>query len=105
MLYLALELNSEPVKYAILALTAPLWIPFIKALWTTLDDSLRDEGGLMGEAPTREKLREMEEKHGHVAESMLSDPIGFSDATPIGTPPASAPRATGTSMAQSRGFR
>ncbi len=105
MLFLAFELNSEPVKYTILALTAPLWIPFIRALWKTLDDSLREEGGLLGEAPTEEALRELEREHGRVGESMLSEPLGSDDVLPLGANRPRPARTSGTSMGRRRGFR
>jgi 3-deoxy-7-phosphoheptulonate synthase len=80
------HLNSEPVKYAILLFTAPLWLPFLQALWRALNDALREEGGVMGVAPTenelevlnRERAREIsplvsvtweEHERGHDAES------------------------------------
>jgi len=53
------HLNSEPVKYGLLVLTTPLWLPFVKALWRALNDSLRAEGGIMGGAPTRQELKSM----------------------------------------------
>ena len=71
---LAIALNSEPVKYAIVALSAPLWIPFFKALWHTLNDGLREEGGLLGRAPTEEQLREIERKLGPAASTLVSIP-------------------------------
>jgi hypothetical protein len=71
---LAIALNSEPVKYMILALTAPLWIPFFKALWHTLNDGLREEGGLLGRPPTAEQLLEMEQKFGPAAATLISVP-------------------------------
>src|SRR5688572_31178664 len=72
--FLALELNSEPVKYAIVALAAPLWIPFAKALWHTLNDGLREEGGLLGQPPTEEQLVEMEKLYGPAAASLINVP-------------------------------
>ena len=73
-LFLALELNSEPVKYAIVALAAPLWIPFTKALWHTLNDGLREEGGLLGQPPTEEQLAELEQRFGPAAASLINVP-------------------------------
>jgi hypothetical protein len=74
-LVLASGLNSEPVKYAIVALTAPLWIPFVRSLYRTLDDALRDEGGLFGEAPSPEKLREIDRERGPAKGALTSTPI------------------------------
>jgi len=83
---LALELNSEPVKYLILAVSAPLWIPFFKALWHTLNDGLREEGGLLGRPPNEEQLAELERLHGPASASLVSvprdGPVGASQPAP-----------------------
>ena len=63
-------LNSDPVKYALMFVTAPIWLPFVKALWRALNDALRDEGGIFGEAPTESELRAMNRELG-VHESPL----------------------------------
>lgn len=89
---LAIALNSEPVKYAILALTAPLWIPFFKALWHTLNDGLREEGGLFGHPPTEEQLRELETKFGPAASSLISVP---KEGPLLASGKRAVPRATG----------
>ena len=85
MLPLAIALNSEPVKYAIIACTAPLWIPFFKALWHTLNDGLREEGGLLGRPPNAEQLAALEKLHGPASASLISvpreGPIGASGPT------------------------
>lgn len=67
-----IHLNSEPVKYALLLLTLPFWLPFAKALWTAFNDSLRDEGGLLGTAPTPEELAAIERKRGRFQSAMRS---------------------------------
>ncbi|MBL8800860.1 MAG: hypothetical protein JNN27_02615 [Planctomycetes bacterium] len=67
-----IHLNSEPVKYALLLLTLPFWLPFAKALWTEFNDSLRDEGGLLGAAPTPEELAAIERTRGRFQSSMRS---------------------------------
>jgi hypothetical protein len=72
--FLAVSFNSEPVKYAIVALAAPLWIPFARALWHTLNDSLREEGGLLGRPPTEEELAELEKRFGPASASLISVP-------------------------------
>lgn len=67
-----IHLNSEPVKYAIIALSTPLWMPFAKALWSELNASLRDEGGLFGDAPTAAELRTIEKERGRFRSGMVS---------------------------------
>ncbi|HVS10075.1 MAG TPA: hypothetical protein VMS76_09390 [Planctomycetota bacterium] len=72
-MHLAITLNSEPVKYAIILLTAPFWLPFVKALWRELNDSLREEGGLLGQAPTPKELAEMNRELGAHESSLVSE--------------------------------
>lgn len=66
-------LNSEPVKYLLIVLTAPFWIPFFKALFKEFNDSLRDEGGLFGLPPTKEKLAEMNRELGKFRSPLVSE--------------------------------
>lgn len=66
-----IHLNSEPVKYAIVALTFPFWGPFAKALWQEFNDALRDEGGLFGAAPTPEQLKAIERQRGRFRSGMV----------------------------------
>jgi hypothetical protein len=86
----------------ILALTAPLWIPYFKALWHTLNDGLREEGGLLGRPPTAEQLLEMEQKFGPAAATLISVP---KDGPVVagGRPIATSARAAGP--ARERGGR
>jgi hypothetical protein len=55
----AIELNSEPIKYAVIVLSIPIWMPFAKAAWEELNESLAEEGGLFGEEPDAEELARM----------------------------------------------
>jgi hypothetical protein len=66
------HLNSEPVKYGILLLSSPVWLPFMKALWRALNDALRDEGGIMGHAPTAAELRAMNRQLGEHVSPLIS---------------------------------
>lgn len=77
MIPLGLGLNSEPVKYGLVIALAPYWLPFFRSLWRSLNDSLRDEGGLFGRAPTDEQLREIEKVHGFAADDLSSTPKRF----------------------------
>jgi len=95
MIHLASGLNTEPVKYAILVLATPLWWPFAKSLWKSLNDALREEGGLLGRTPTEEQLREMQ-ANDPLSDSMMSEERNtpFSAAKLVGS---SQPRAGGGS--------
>jgi hypothetical protein len=67
------SLNSEPVKYAVIALASPIWIPFFKALFKEFNDALRDEGGLFGVPPSKEKLAEMDRDLGKFKSPLISE--------------------------------
>lgn len=54
-----LDLNTEAFKYTLLALTSPLWWPFVRELWRELNDILAEEGGLFGRKPTDKELAEL----------------------------------------------
>jgi len=74
---LALALNTEYFKYVILVLLAPFWIPFFRSLWRTLNDSLREEGGLFGRPPTDEQLKALEAQFGNPGDHLTSSPKRF----------------------------
>lgn len=53
------------LKYVLLFGTAPIWMPFAKAVWTEFLDSLRMDGGLWGPTPTplqQEEIRRQIER-------------------------------------------
>ena len=55
----------DVLKYVLLFGTAPLWLPFVKAVWAEFIDSLRMDGGLWGATPTpvqREEIRRQIER-------------------------------------------
>jgi len=70
---MTLHLNTEPIKYAIVALSAPFWLPFMKALLREFNDALRDEGGLLGRAPTKSELAALDDRHGKFESPLLSE--------------------------------
>ncbi len=109
MLDLPFSLNSEPVKYAVIALSAPIWLPFVRALWKELNDSLRPEGGILGLAPSQKELEALEKSQGRHDSPLISETWAERDA---GTGPrqARSTRATRSAAAPSaaprpRGFR
>jgi hypothetical protein len=71
---MAKSFNTELIKYGLLIASAPFWLPFIKALWQELNDSLRDEGGLLGVTPSAEKLRDIDREKGAFESPLVSEP-------------------------------
>ena len=52
-------MTTDILKYIVLILSAPLWMPFARALWEELNDALRPDGGLFGPEPTQRKREEI----------------------------------------------
>ncbi len=102
---MAIELNSEPVKYALIALSAPVWLPFAKALWREFNDSLRDEGGLLGDAPSAAELAAIERERGRFESGMVNitwaEQERLEGGGQVDTPARHQPAAP----ARARGFR
>jgi hypothetical protein len=67
------SINSEPIKYAVVLLASPIWLPFIKGLIKEFNDALRDEGGLFGQAPSKQQLRDMDKELGRFESPMVSE--------------------------------
>jgi len=98
--------NSEFIKYLVIALTIPFWLPFVKALLEDFNDALRDEGGLLGYAPPRSKLEEMNRDLGRYDSVLVSEPwerIGARASTGPQTP--SARGASAAPQKRTPGFR
>jgi hypothetical protein len=55
----ALELNTEAVKYTLLAVSSPFWWPFVRELWREFNDILAEEGGLLGRQPTEKEIAQI----------------------------------------------
>ncbi len=86
------------IKYTLLLLATPIWLPFIKELWVEFNMAMREDGGLFGQAPTprerqrisdqlaQEPLRQVHVPKGH---------LGIRRRNAPGTPPPSGPQAGG----------
>ncbi len=68
-------LESTLFKYAVLVAMLPLWLPFLRALWEDLNDSLREEGGLLGQPPSPEALQRMRMERRRQTDVMFSEPL------------------------------
>ncbi|MFM7299341.1 MAG: hypothetical protein ACKO4Q_19215 [Planctomycetota bacterium] len=103
------NLNSEPVKYALIALTAPFWWPFVRAMWKELNDSLRDEGGILGQQLSRAELERMNKAQGRRESPLVSetwDEHERGDAAPAkGSRRGARASAAPQSSPRPRGFR
>ena len=58
------QILAVAVKLAIIGVLAPVWWPFLRAVWAEVEGSLRPEGGLFGRPPTRTELERLEARKG-----------------------------------------
>lgn len=50
------------VKYTLLLLSSPIWLPFVKELWAEFQLAMREDGGLWGPSPTPRMRKEISEQ-------------------------------------------
>jgi len=100
--------NTEVIKYAIVILGTPYWWPFVKTLWKELNDSLREEGGILGRTLVKGELERKNIELGEFESPLVSE-LREAKGAPRRTSPVSArgPDDTGAARAPSteRGFR
>jgi len=91
---------KEILKYLIVIFSAPLWIPFIRALGQELKLSMREEGGFLGKTPNKEKLEEIRREIAREESPLVDEPLAH---LRVSSGPKSAPGASGD--APGGGFR
>jgi len=98
-------LNTEVFKYVVLAGTFPLWLPFLKALYTELDDALAAEGGLLGRTPTARELQVIARDPNRSKSPLVSQDFDPEDKSGRGrrSEKAGAPAAKSAGSAPARG--
>ena len=67
--------NAAIIKYTLLLVTAPIWVPFVKALWQELNDALREEGGVFGKELSRDQLDEIRREIEDEEERLVNEPL------------------------------
>ena len=90
------DIGFELLKYGLLLGSAPLWLPFAKALWEEFLLALRADGGLTGPEPTPRERRAIEEELAAEGEySQVHEPLAHLAGTrPQGRTPARGGRAS-----------
>lgn len=75
-------------KIFVLVCLAPFWWPILKAMFQEINDTLRDEGGLLGRTPTATEMARLEEKFGKYENPLVSIPRrqGGARAAPMKSP-------------------
>lgn len=67
--------NSWFVKYFVLLLAAPFWVPFMKKIWAEIENALREEGGVFGRAPTPAELEEIRRQKRYEEDPLVNEPF------------------------------
>jgi hypothetical protein len=102
-----MQLNGELTRYLLLAVTAPLWWPFLRELYREMNAALREEGGLLGRGQPSKGLE-------HYSSPLVSTPFrdaqGPRQPEPRQQPPAARPEAPAQAaptagFERRRGFR
>ncbi len=106
-------MSTDVLKYIVLIVSAPLWLPFAKALWEELNDALRPDGGLFGPEPTQRKREEILDEIAREEPRLVHEPLAHiqnrrneqpGGGTRPGTQSRSAASNSGARL-QRRGFR
>jgi hypothetical protein len=66
--------NSDAFKYFLLLLAAPIWWPFLKALYREYDNALADEGGIWGRRKPESTEEDASAQHVHAARARRGQP-------------------------------
>ncbi|HRV83048.1 MAG TPA: hypothetical protein P5218_16570, partial [Planctomycetota bacterium] len=86
--------NITLLKYFLIMIAAPIWVPFMKELWRELQLAMREDGGLFAPVPDPKKRREI---HAALAKEpspqihILKGHLGARSAAPQGTRAAVQP--------------
>jgi len=70
-------MNLAIVKWILLMASAPIWLPFAKALWEELEAALRLDGGIWGDPPGAVKraqiLRDIEQEEPRLVHETIAN--------------------------------
>jgi hypothetical protein len=67
--------TKDIVRYLIVILAAPIWVPFVLTLWRDFNAALRREGGLLGRSPSALELQRMDAQGEPEISRLVSEPI------------------------------
>jgi hypothetical protein len=69
------ELNKEILRWVLMIGAMPIWLPFIVTLWNDFNDALREEGGLLGDAPSPRELEIIRREKAQKPDLLVNEPI------------------------------
>ncbi len=93
--------NTSIVKYLLVALAAPLWLPVLRALWVEVNRMLVEDGGVFGRPPSAKEAEALREDLAGLPDSLVHEPFARQHQARAGAPkseaggPLSTPRRAG----------
>jgi hypothetical protein len=105
-------MNQEILRYVLVLVLLPLWIPFLKALWGELLRAMRPEGGLFGPLPRKDQREQIEREMEGEESPVVDEPLAHRRAAAargggraLGSARRSAGGAPKPSVRKRHGFR
>jgi len=68
------EYNEQILRWLLIFGAAPIWFPFLKALWDDFNSTLAEEGGLFGETPSLRERERIEKEKAKQPDVLVSEP-------------------------------
>jgi hypothetical protein len=62
-------------KLLIIAVFTPMWLPIVKELWNEVNESLVDEGGVLGKDADEQEAQRVLRERAREGASLVSDPV------------------------------
>jgi len=67
-------IDKDLLRWVLLIGAAPIWLPFLRALWRDFNSALREDGGLMGRTPGPRQLEALREERKREPDVLQSEP-------------------------------
>ena len=67
------DINHELIRYVLVLLLMPFWLPFLRALWKELERAMRPDGGLFGRSLRKDERERIEREIRETEESPVVD--------------------------------
>ncbi len=71
---LAFITATGAIQLLFIVLLLPLWWPIARAFWQDAQDTLREEGGLLGDTPNAKELERIRQEYGVYRSPLTSEP-------------------------------
>jgi hypothetical protein len=68
------EFNTEILRWFLLLASAPIWLPFLKALLDDFNSTLAEDGGFFGRAPSRAERERILREKAKQPDVLISEP-------------------------------